>query len=146
MKTKLLGGTPKTFATIFDTGDEVASGLARVARENRLAASHLTAIGALSSVVLGYFDWESKKYKKIRIEEQVEVLSCIGDIALENDEPKVHAHIVVAKSDGSAWGGHLMEAHVRPTLEVIIEESPQHLRKRFDPESGLALIRLNPND
>ena len=38
--------------------------------------------------------------------------------------------------------GHLAEAHVRPTLEVIVTESPAHLRKVKDKESGLALIRL----
>ena len=64
------------------------------------------------------------------------------DIALDRGEPKVHAHIVVGKSDGTAHGGHLLEARVRPTLEVILTESPRHLHKRFDPESGLALIDL----
>ena len=68
-------------AVIFQTGDEVAVGLAAFAREAHLAASHFTAIGALSSVVLGYFDWQLKKYKRIEIVEQVEVLSCIGDVA-----------------------------------------------------------------
>jgi len=144
LKTKLLQERdPKTFAVIFQTGDEAASGLAKFARENHLAGSHFTAIGALSSVVLGYFDWNSKQYKKIPIDEQVEVLSCIGDVALEKNEPKVHAHIVVGKADGSAWGGHLLEARVRPTLEVILVESPEHLQKGFDPESGLALIRID---
>ena len=61
-------------------------------------------------------------------------------MALKDDEPDVHAHVVVAKRDGTAHGGHLVEAHVRPTLEVILEESPAHLRKRSDSDSGLALI------
>ena len=142
MKSKLLDARTKTFAVIFETGDEVAAGLAAFAKDARLAASHFAAIGALSSVAIGYFDWESKKYKRIPIGEQVEVISCLGDVALEDNEPKVHAHIVVGKSDGSAWGGHLLEARVRPTLEVVLVESPTHLRKRFDPESGLALIHL----
>jgi len=49
---------------------------------------------------------------------------------------------VVGKPDGAAHGGHLLEAHVRPTLELILTESPRHLQKRHDPESGLALIDL----
>ena len=44
--------------------------------------------------------------------------------------------------DGSAKAGHLGEGHVRPTLEVIVTESPAHLRKVKDEETGLALIRL----
>jgi predicted DNA-binding protein with PD1-like motif len=144
MKGKILderGG--KTFALIFDTGDEVAAGLVAFARENRLAGSHFTAIGAFSGVTLGYFDWQKKDYKKIPIREQVEVLSLVGDISLdEKGEPKVHAHVVVGRSDGMALGGHLLEAHVRPTLEVVLVESPKHLQRRYDPESKLASIRI----
>jgi Fe-S oxidoreductase len=54
----------------------------------------------------------------------------------------VHAHVVLGKSDGSAHGGHLLEAHVRPTLEVTLAEAPRYLHRKHDPESGLALIRL----
>jgi uncharacterized protein len=132
----------KTFAVVFDTGDEVASGLLAFAKEKALAGSHFTAIGALSAVTLGFFDWDKKNYQKLQINEQVEVLSLIGDIGLNKGEPKVHAHVVVSKSDGTAYGGHLMEAHVRPTLEVILVESPEHLVRKFDEETGLALIDL----
>jgi predicted DNA-binding protein with PD1-like motif len=50
--------------------------------------------------------------------------------------------VIVGDANGLARGGHLMEAHVWPTLELILEESPTHLRRRSDPESGLALISL----
>ena len=144
MKAKLLQEQgAKTYAVIFSTGDEVKSGLLSFAREKRLAGSHFTAIGAFSDVTLGYFDWETKAYKKIPVRGQVEVLSLVGDIALkENGEPEVHAHVVLGKADGTAWGGHLMEAHVRPTLEVILVESPKHLQRKHDEETGLALIRV----
>lgn len=144
MKAKLLHEQQgqKTFAVVFDKGDEVVAGLLAFAKEQSLAASHFTAIGAFSDVTLGYFDWERKDYQKLPVREQVEVLSLIGDIALNEGEPKVHAHVVVGKVDGTAHGGHLMEAHVRPTLEVIIVESPEHLWRKTDEETGLALISL----
>ena len=130
----------RTFALVLATGDEAASALQALAAEQRLSASHFTGIGALSRAVVAYFDWPSKKYRHIHLDEQVEVLSLAGDIALDGDQPKVHAHMVVSKADGTAHGGHLIEAHVRPTLELIITEAPAHLRRRFDPDSGLALI------
>jgi predicted DNA-binding protein with PD1-like motif len=145
MKSKLLHdqGGVRTFALVFDTGDEVAGGLAAFARERRLGAAQFTAIGAFRDVTLGYFDWEKKDYRKIPLREQVEVLSLVGDVAEgEDGTPLVHAHVVVGRSDGAAHGGHLIEAHVRPTLEVVLTESPAHLRKRYDPASHLALIRL----
>lgn len=143
MKSQLIAqGPQKTWALVFETGDEVSEDLARFATENHLAASQFTAIGAFSKVVLGFFDIEKKEYQKIPINEQVEVLSLIGDIALsEQNKPQIHAHVVLGKSDGSAHGGHLLKAHVRPTLEVILTESPKHLHRKHDPETGLALIR-----
>jgi len=125
---------------VFETGDEAVEGLTSFAREQRLSAAQLTGIGAFSDVVLGYFDWTKKDYERIPLREQVEVLSLIGDVALDGDEPAVHAHVVVGCPDGSARGGHLLSGQVRPTLEVVLSEAPAHLRKRYDPESGLALI------
>jgi predicted DNA-binding protein with PD1-like motif len=136
----------RTFAVIFETGEEVMAGLKQFTTDRSFTAGHFTAIGALSDVKLGFFDWEQKHYKNIPLPEQVEVLSLVGDIALKDGEPTLHAHVVVGKSDGTAHGGHLMEAHVRPTLEVILVESPSLLRRTMDPESGLALIDIGASE
>src|SRR5579871_3602436 len=139
MRAKLISeAADRTYAVIFETDDEAVAGLQRFARDYGLAGSQLSAIGAFRDVTLGYFDWDTKDYRTTSIREQVEVLSLLGDIALADDGPKVHAHVVVGKSDGSAHGGHLVEAHVRPTLEVIVVESPKHLQRRYDPKSRLA--------
>lgn len=143
MKSKLLDDAgEKTFVLIFDTGDEVATGLAEFAKQQRLGAAHFTAIGAFQELTLGYFAWESKQYQKIPVKEQVEVLSLAGNLVLADGSPKLHAHVVVGKRDGTAHGGHLIEAIVRPTLEVVLIESPKRLERRHDPQSGLALIKL----
>jgi uncharacterized protein len=145
MNAKLLSDEgEKVWALVFDTGDEVIAGLTDFAVKNHLGGSHFTAIGAFREVTLGYFDWQKKQYKPIPVREQVEVLSLVGDIAIDDKtgKPQVHAHVVLGKSDGSAHGGHLLEAHVRPTLEVTLAEAPRYLHRQHDPESGLALIRL----
>jgi predicted DNA-binding protein with PD1-like motif len=144
MKSKLIDAGPEqTFALVFDPGEEVMSGLLRFAREHQLAGAHLTAIGAFERVTLGFFDIHKKDYKKIPINEQVELMSLVGNIARDDKgEPKVHAHVVVGKSDGTAHGGHLLDAHVRPTLEVVIVESARQLCRSTRPELGLALLDL----
>jgi uncharacterized protein len=132
----------RTFAIVLKTGEEVFSSLSAFAKREGISAAQLSAIGALSDVELKYFDWDKKEYRTIPVREQVEVASLIGDVALSPDgAPALHAHVVVGRRDGTALAGHLGSAHVRPTLEVILTESPAHLRKRLDPESGLALIR-----
>lgn len=143
MNSKQIDDHPKTFVLIFKTGDELAKGLSQFANEQQLSAASFKAVGALSSVRLAWFSWESKKYEpSVTLDEQVELLSLIGDIALKDGKPVVHAHAVIGKKDGTAQGGHLLEACIRPTCEVVLTESPVHLRKFVDPESGLALIRL----
>lgn len=133
----------RTFAIVFETGDEVAGALLHFARAHSIAGAYFTAIGALRDVTLGYWRWETKDYDRISVREQVEVLSLAGNVALAPDGgPKVHAHVVVGKADGTAHGGHLLEGQVRPTLEVNLVESPHELRRRYDPETGLALIDL----
>src|SRR4051794_20785433 len=134
----------RTFALVLDTGDEAMACVQAFAARERITAAQITGIGAFSSVELRYFDWDKKEYLPIQVAEQVEVASFLGDIAEAPDgKPSVHVHLVVGKRDGSAMAGHLGNGQVRPTLELIIVESPAHLRKAKDAASGLALIRLD---
>ena len=143
MRWKQIEDRPKVFALIFETGDEIAGELQRFSKSQELAGSSFKAIGALSYAKLGWFNWETKKYDLACVlDEQLELLSLIGDIALRDGEPQVHAHVVVGRSDGTAHGGHLLEARVRPTCELVLIESPTHLQKKIDPESGIALIQV----
>ena len=143
MRHKLLDASEKkTYALIFESGDEAIKLLKEFAEEHHLKASRFTAIGAFSEATLGYFDFNIKDYVKIPVNEQVEVLSFLGDVALYEDKPAVHVHTVLGKRDGATIGGHLMTATVHPTLEVILEEAPAYLQKKLDKESGLPLIYI----
>ena len=144
MRAKLIqDGPEKTFAVVFEAGEEVVAGLSRFAKEHKLSAAHLTAIGAFERVTLGFFDL-AQGYKRIPIDQQVELMSLVGNIALgDNGEPKLHAQVVVGKSDGSAHGEHLLEASVRSTLEIVVVESSRHLFRRTRADLGLALLDLS---
>ena len=145
MKSKLLNehGGIRTFAVVFATGDEPVEGLTRFAREQQITGAQLTAIGAFSAATVAFFDWQRKEYQPIVLDEQVEVLALTGNLGEKDGKPALHAHVVLGRADGTARGGHLLDARVRPTLEVVVTETPQHLRRRFDPETGLALINLS---
>jgi uncharacterized protein len=140
MKTKQLTHNGATqHALIFETGDEVMAGLKEFARRENVRAARFTAIGAFQTATLAYFDWEKKDYLQIPVREQTEVLVLAGDIAWKDDEPVAHVHVVLGRRDGSTVGGHLCDAIVRPTLEVMLTQAGA-LERRVDPESGLALI------
>ncbi len=131
----------RTFLLVLDSGDEVMASLKQFVQREKLEAAQFTAIGAFQRAALGYFDWERKTYLRNPVEEQVEVAAFIGDLASGPDgKPSLHVHCVLGCRDGRAIAGHLLEGQVRPTLEIVLTDSPVHLRKRHDPESGLALI------
>jgi uncharacterized protein len=133
----------RAFALVFDKGDEVVTQLIAFAVDNNLVAGLLSGIGAFSDVTLGFFEKERRDYKRIVINEQVEVMSLNGNVALDpRGEPKLHAHVVIGKVDGTAHGGHLLQAHVWPTLELFLFAPREPLRRSVDDETGLSLINL----
>lgn len=143
MQSRLIHETDgqQTYAVVLSAGDEVMACLKAFAAEKRLSAASFKAIGALERAELSFFHWDTKEYSAIPVDEQVEVASFTGDVALDADgKPAVHVHAVLSRADGSAVAGHFNSGIVRPTLEIILTESPVHLRKRHDPDSGLMLI------
>jgi hypothetical protein len=132
----------KTYAVVLESGEEVMEQLMAFAKKETVRISQFTAIGAFSGAVVGFFDFSVKDYKKIPLREQMEVLTLNGDITLFNDDYKIHAHVILGKEDGSAYGGHLIKATVHPTLEIILNESPAWLRRETDPVTGLALMKI----
>ncbi|WP_116047694.1 PPC domain-containing DNA-binding protein [Amycolatopsis palatopharyngis] len=143
MRSKLLGdGPPRTHVVVLDTGEDVLAELGAFAEAEGLHAASFTAIGAFRSVTLGYFDLDERRYLENPVAEQVEVLTLAGNIVAGEDGRKLHAHGVVGLRDGTTRGGHLLAAVVRPTLEVMVTESPRQVTRRFDESVGLALIDL----
>jgi len=133
----------RVIVLVLDEGEEAFEAITAFARQADLSAASLTAIGAFSSATVGWFDLETKTYVPIEVEQQCEALSLLGDVALGDDgQASLHIHAVVGLRDGSTRGGHLLKAVVRPTLEVVLTETPAHLRRRKRPEIGAALIDL----
>jgi len=135
-----LGEPTKQYAVIFYQGDEAFSGLLEFAEKYHVTSAHFTAIGAVNGATLGWFDPQRKMYKKIPVRGQHEVIGMSGDIALYQGKPVVHTHMLVGASDGTTSGGHVLEAYVSPTLEVMVTVNPVAMQKRLDPETGLTLI------
>jgi predicted DNA-binding protein with PD1-like motif len=142
MQVQLLnhGEPTKQYAVIFYQGDEAFSGLREFAEKYNITSAHFTAIGAVNGATLGWFDSQRKMYKKIPINGQHEVIGMSGDIALYQGKPVVHTHMMVGSPDGTTQGGHVLEAYVSPTLEVMVTEDPVTMQKRFDPATDLTLI------
>ncbi len=140
--TKIAGDAgAETRVVILESGEEAFAALTRFANEAGITAASLTAIGAFENATVGWFDFEMKTYKKIELAQQCEVLSAIGDVAVGDDgKATLHVHVVLGLSDGTTRGGHLLEGKVRPTLEVVLTDTPVKLRRKKRADLGIALI------
>lgn len=143
MHNKLLNNeATRTYTLAFETGDAVVDTLMAFAKKHDLSASHLTAIGAFQQARLGFYDLDEKRFEEIAVDEQVEVLSMTGNVARHEGAPALHAHVVLGRRDGLTIGGHLLSAIVRPTLEMMLVETPGTLQRAHDEASGLPLLQL----
>ncbi|SRR5579884_233482 len=140
MRIRQINESPRSFAVIFDIGDEAASLLLEAAKRHNIRGAQIAGIGAFSAVKLAFYDLQRKHYDPIEVGEQVEAVSFLGNIAqLGNGETKIHVHCAVGRRDGSVIGGHFLEGRVNPTLEVIVTETSP-LRRNMNEAIGLPLL------
>jgi predicted DNA-binding protein with PD1-like motif len=106
----------------FTSGDEILSGLTDLARSEGITSAQITGLGGLSKAVLAFGDPSigAMVFKLIPIDEKSELVSLDGTISVSNGRPSVHLHAVVALSDGTTRGGHVLELYVSPVAEVSI--------------------------
>lgn len=110
----------RTFEVTFGPGDEIMSGLTEFAEKNHITSGAFTGIGGLATATLGWGDPAKGGVKTIPVTDKCELASLIGNIALQRGKVYVHAHAVVSFSDGSTKGGHLIDAHANPFVEVFM--------------------------
>lgn len=145
MKSTLLSesASERIFVLILDNEEEAFRTIQDFCTGEGLSAATVTAIGAFAEATVGWFDFEAKSYREIPVAEQCEVLSLLGDVAVGDDgKASLHLHAVLGLRDGSTKGGHFLKGTVHPTLEVVLRETPAHLRRRRRKDLGIALIDL----
>lgn len=132
----------RRFAVVADTGDDVLPLLQHFCESERIESASISGIGGFRGATLAFYDMEVKRYEPIAVDEQVEVLSFLGNVTLYQGKPRIHVHCIVGHRDGHTTGGHLLGAVVRPTLELLIDELPSVLHRTDRPEAGIPLIEL----
>lgn len=153
----------RKFVLVLDAGEEAVASIKAFAKQQDLEGSTVAGIGAFESCSFGHFNPATKEFTRNDLTVQAEVLALNGNIAGElgqndghedddgdgddeDDGPHLHLHCVVGLNDASTRGGHLIQGIVRPTMELIIEESPVHLNRGLDRASGLVLLQPNEKD
>jgi len=135
------GQGSRTWSIVLDAGDEVNSCLQDFARREVLSATSFTATGSLHHAVLGYFESEKHSYRRDVLEQPMQIVSLVGDIALHNSRPRIHMRAMLGGSDGTTVDGHLLEGRVKSRMEIVMTEASVRLHKEYDADAGLALFK-----
>lgn len=134
IRAKVLGSSPggERIQLVLEPGAEFVSALSSFITSNHLVAAHFEGFGACSDAKFAWYDPQRRDYKITSLTEHMEIVSLIGDAAPTDDKVGFHAHVGLGMEDGSMRGGHLLEAHVYPTLEVFLVSSPTPIHRRHD--------------
>ncbi len=125
-----------------EAGERVVATLLDFLRREGVGFANLSAAGALSSARVGFWDPGQRAYAYRQFDEQLEIVSFVGNASLRDGEPFLHLHVGLGRSDLSVVGGHLEEAIVHPTIEVWLRTEDVDVRRTTDPETGLDLLDL----
>lgn len=141
----------RRYLLVLERGDELMAEVKAFAERERLRVAEFTGIGAVSSAKLAAFDPDEREYVDIADPGQAELVSLSGRVTLPSDadpdqppaERQLHVHCVLSRADGSTIAGHVFELVIRPTCEIFVAESTEHVARRRDPDSGLPVIALD---
>jgi predicted DNA-binding protein with PD1-like motif len=141
-RVQVVESTGRIVIARLEPGEDILHSIENIATERELLSAHVSMIGAVSKVHLGYFDRAKKEYKDFTLEEDLEIVSGVGNISRHGDKYVVHAHIVAADETGRCYGGHLLEGcEVSVTIELVISEVTELKRSR-DNLTGLNLLDI----
>jgi predicted DNA-binding protein with PD1-like motif len=121
-------------------GEDIIKSIKDFCKKNRIEGGFFYGVGACDKVELAHYDVGKKKYSSIKYDEALEMASINGNIGKEKDLI-VHAHAVFSNKKMNAYAGHLVEARVSGTAEIIFTVLPK-LKKKYDDETGLKLFDL----
>ena len=127
-----------------DRGEPVVASLQDYIGRQRILGGSVVGLGAVEAAEIGYFDGETRSYRRTFIPQTRELLSLVGTISRLDGKPFVHAHVTLGAPDHSVVGGHLFEARVAVTGEFVIHEAPVASSRVFDEATGLKLMRFDP--
>lgn len=134
--------TQNKYIIRLEKDEKIIETLTKFLNKQKIKSAHFTGIGAVSEAEIAHFNILKKEYSSKLFNEPLEIISLIGNIALVNNKTMIHAHISLADSDMKTHGGHLKEATVSPTCEIILEKLNISLKRKLDKATNLNLLDL----
>ncbi len=125
-----------------DPGDEVVTSLEAVAQKENIELAMVQGLGALNRVVMGVYDIAAQEFKATTLEGALEMISVTGTLDTMEAEHYSHFHIAVGDEHGRAYGGHLKEAVISATGEIIVTKLPGKIDRVKSEVTGLNIWKF----
>ncbi len=126
-----------------EPGEDVLETVEKVAASHGIRTASLSAVGALSKARLAFFDRATRTYKEMSIDKDLEIVSCIGNVCMNEGKPMVHLHMSVADDSGNCYGGHVRKGcQISITMELFLIEAAEDVTKEKDSATGLNLMNI----
>ena len=132
----------KTIVMRIDRGEEVLTQLKAMALKENIQLASVRALGATNDFTVGVFKVEEKKYYANHFTGDFEIVSLTGTISTMNGEYYAHLHMSAGDEQGRVFGGHLNEAIISATCEMVVEVIDGQVERAHDADVGLNLFKF----
>ena len=134
----------KIFVSL-QTGDLINESIRKIGVEENISNAWINGIGAIGNVAVGYMDVENKKYQKRNFDKHYELLSLIGNITYKDGVPFVHTHVTFSDTEYNVFGGHLFDAKITATGEIVLLLADSKIDRLYNENIGIHTWCLHEN-
>ena len=120
-----------------DRGEEIVTSLKAICQ-----SASVSAIGAVNSFTVGVFSPKDKTYKANKFAGDYEIVSLLGTVTTKDGQFYAHLHMSAGDGEGKVFGGHLNEAFVSATCEMVIDIADGAVGRAYSEEIGLNLFEF----
>lgn len=126
-------------------GEQLLEALEQFAAKTQIQGAWMNGLGGALSMTLGFYDLEAKEYLWNTYEGLYEIAGLTGNIALDEQGKAVfHLHGTFGDQNNQSLSGHVKDLTAAATVELFVHRAYQPIRRKHDPEAGLATLDLQP--
>ncbi len=131
-----------TIIARMDKGEEITAQVRKIAEAEQIKLASIEALGALNDFHVGLFDVTEKKFHGNHFHGAYEMVSLTGTINTMNGEFYSHLHMCAADVNANVYGGHLVDATISATCEMVIRILDGTVDREYSEEVGLNLFKF----
>lgn len=129
-----------TYVLRVEKGKDALEELQKFCSENQITAGFFRAIGSTEGITISWYNLKKKEYTDKRMQETLEIISLMGNVAMLEKQAYVHAHGCFSNKAMQTFAGHVKKLEVGATCEIVLEKLQGAMERTYSKEIGLNLL------